>query len=157
MIDRYEAKQRYADRIMRDNATIETLSEEQHAALADICRIRHYLHSTPADRIFSSESAESDNWFRELSEINDILTASGLMPIDISLSEESVPSDIDWYYVMSDEEKEQYENFEAYYDIAIEQIARIKEEINSKIEIYLAAIDNEHGTKYCPTGNARFI
>lgn len=46
MDDRYEAKRRYVEKIMQENAEVETLTEEQHEALQELARIRHEIHSS---------------------------------------------------------------------------------------------------------------
>lgn len=43
-MDRYESKQAYIEKKIGENMQIETLSEEQHIALNDLCRIRHDMH-----------------------------------------------------------------------------------------------------------------
>lgn len=157
----YEAKERYASNLMKANKEIESLTEEQHDALAEVCRIRHYLHSYNVEKLYTGEYMDEFFGYIENDNqqtINDILEAAGLEVIDElnNIDIESIETEADWDYVLDDEDKEAYDNdSDNYRDHCIEIYADIKNQINNAIETYLLGIDKEHGTQYCPTGFAR--
>ena len=155
--DKWERKARYVDRLMRKNAEVETLTEEQHDALAELASIRHKIHSN-WDSMWNAESSEYNQlWDYIDSGINDILSEVDLPTIDFDYSEEDIPTSFD-YDLLTDEEQAEYD-YDSWlwreesgeYEIFAEYLT----EVNDKIENYLADIDREHGTQYAPTGWAR--
>ena len=157
----YERKQRYAERKMRQNAEVESLTEEQHDALATLCNFRHEFHSTNVSHFINSEATD-DGLLKMIddecgeSEINVALEKAGLEPISFPSSMD-LPTDFDWFECMSEEEKSEYKDFSDFCNSCADKWSEYQEEVNTLIEEYLKKIDQEHGTNYCPTGIGRFI
>ena len=147
--DKYEAKANYVDKLMKENAEVETLTEDQHNALAELCRIRHQIH-TSADSFFNDESASFNELWdyiysgtEQYGYIDKLLNNNNLPIINFSIN-------IFDYCTTSD-----YSDLGFTYEEAMEQINELVEAVNAKIENYLMQIDNKHGTHYAPTGCAR--
>lgn len=159
---------------MLKNSEIDTLTEEQHNALAWLCRVRHELHCS-WESVFEGDSdtiTPFDNSLGEC-EINQVLDDAGLKKIDFNFNFDDMPTENDYYNLLTDEEQEEYEQIaEEYnashsgmqhtgcsvwkeesgeYDIFVKQMGNL----NSKIEEYLRNIDKEHNTNYCPSGITR--
>ncbi len=143
----YEGKQRYAERKQAEiKANCDSLTPEQHDALADICRIRHEIHCN-MESVFNSESAFADRFNTYIDhEINDILKAASLPAIVWSHSIEEIEDDSCYYAGITD--------FDCVED-AQEACLSIVADLHNAIEKYLANIDKQHGTEYCPTGATR--
>nr|6NMD_B Chain B, AcrVA1 [Moraxella bovoculi] len=167
----YEAKERYAKKKMQENTKIDTLTDEQHDALAQLCAFRHKFHSNK-DSLFLSESAFSGEFSFEMqSDENSKLREVGLPTIEWSFYDNShIPDDSfrEWfnfanYSELSETIQEQGleldldddETYELVYDELYTEAMGEYEELNQDIEKYLRRIDEEHGTQYCPTGFAR--
>lgn len=157
----YERKQRYAERKMRQNAEVESLTEEQHDALAALCTFRHEFHSMKVSHFVNSEAPDNDllemidDAYGE-PEINVALEEVGLEPISFPSSVD-LPTDVDWFECMTKEEKAEYKDFSDFCNSCADRWSEYKEEVNTLIEQYLKKIDQEHGTQYSPTGIGRFI
>ena len=166
----YERKQAWADRRMDENRKAETLTEVQHDALAWLCSYRHELHCNH-ERLFSAEfSGEYDP-----EKINDRLREAGLPEFEDLPNPEDIPSDMDYFELMSDEEREewerkadefnkdnpdstmQYNGFSYWIEMSYEHanFINLMNEANDAIECYLAEIDNEHGTNFSVYGIAK--
>jgi hypothetical protein len=145
----YEAKERYAQKRMEENAKIETLTEEQHNVLSWLCKVRHIIH-TNQKSFFVTESTISSEIYQYIDEeINYKLESCKLPKIQWSVDSFDLVTDFD-YYELNEEER----TTEAYNKL-LEQCIDQLELINSDIEKYLKTIDNEHKTNYCPTGASR--
>ena len=157
----YERKQRYAERKMRQNAEIESLTERQHDALAALCTFRHKFHSMDVSYFFNSEAPDDgildmiDDECGE-SKINVALKEAGLEPISFPSSID-LPTDFDWFECMTEEEQAEYKDFNDFCNNCANSWSKYKDEVNTLIEKYLEKIDQEHGTEYCPTGYGRYI
>ena len=157
----YERKQRYAERKMRQNAEIDSLTEEQHDALATLCTFRHKFHLMNVSYLINSEATDDgllkmiDDEYGE-PEINVALEKAGLEPIPFPSSID-LPTDFDWFECMTEEEKAEYKDFNDFCNNCADKWFEYKEKVNTLIEQYLKKIDREHGTEYCPTGVGRFI
>jgi len=159
---KYENKARYVDRVMSKNAKVDTLSEEQHDVLRWLCKIRHEIHSLDIFKFLSIPQYLLD----EYESINDKLTEVDLSVISDLPDVIDFPSDIDYYEIMTDDEREYWDNlaqsidghngFSLWVEESIgDDVVNIQERINSLIERYLQDIDKEYGTHYAPTGWAR--
>lgn len=157
----YEQKNEYAAKRMEENAKIKTLTEDQHKALAMLCKIRHFVHSTERMSLFNSESNDALQMTKYLMRIydGDLLEVVGL-PCLNTIDFMCLPESQDWYDLLTEEERKE---FDGDYQIWLEQgdeyydFCDMIEEFNRDIENYLRAIDEIHGTKYCPTGMSRNI
>jgi len=142
----YERKAEWAANRMEENSKIESLTEEQHSALAKLCSFRHELHCNQ-DSLFITESANYNKYHEMLDEgVNTILINAGLLIIN-GIATDFMPSDMDLAYGCAEE----WETLEEGKEIALNQAIAI----NEKIETYLLQIDNKYGTNYCPSGKSR--
>lgn len=107
----WERKQRNIEKRMIENAKIETLTEDQHAALETVCRMRHKLHTSQKE-MFIGNAPEIERYVdcstSDSCEMNDILTESGLKPIDFNIDFVELPCEED-YFLLDDDEREQYD------------------------------------------------
>lgn len=147
----YERKQAYADRRMRENREIETLTEEQHDVLSWLCSIRHKIHSMNTEHLFCSQSSDYDNWryidtFYYDNEIMTELNSVNLPKWEWNFDSSSVTTDAD-----------EDINIDEVWNDAIYEISGIIERWNESIEDYLRKIDEQYGTSYCPTGRSRIF
>ena len=125
------------------------LTEEQCDVLDWLCTVRHEMHSNQED-MFYAESSNNEKFLKWIeSEINETLQKVNLPKINL-------PDVIDCpdnfiYYEMKDEYG--WEDI----DDARNECIDFMKEVNTKIEEYLAKIDEEHNTHYCPTGASRIF
>ena len=140
----YEGRQRYVDKRNEENeANAINVTEEQHNVIQEITAMRHKIHST--DDLYNTESAGYEEQSDFLENINSELEENGLPPIEWTVETVDIPSDMDVVYGIAENETENFEEF-----------AKIKEQINTDIEEYLRKFDEEHNTKYTPTGATRY-
>lgn len=156
--DVYADKAAYAARRMAENAEIKTLSDEQHDALARLCEIRHWIHSTDEMKLFNAESSEATEFSGYLKEIEDGLLWEVGLPSLETIDFYSLPTSSDFELLYTEEERQEYGNdFDRWLNEGSEfsEFCDMIHHLNNDIERYLKAIDNEHGTHYCPTGLSR--
>lgn len=150
----YERKNEWAANRMEQNKNIDTLTEQQHDALAWLCSIRHTIH-TNQKSMFISNSVDFDLWKYidgvDDNTIKEKLESVGL-PNNLSWDALFVPSDYD-YNMRFNEDKSWYNDYDAAYEIHIDFL----EKVNTDIENYLRNIDKEHGTNYAPSGHTRLL
>lgn len=151
----YEGKREWAARRMEKNKMVDTLTEEQHEALAWLAEVRHKIHTNQKSMFLSQSSDYNELW----SHIDDIdedksiywkLTNVGLKN-DLSWDVSNIPNDYD-YNLPQEEGGYGIESYDEAFEILIEFL----EKVNSDIEVYLTKIDEEHGTNYAPSGYTRF-
>lgn len=147
--EQYDYRRESAARRMAENAEIETLSEEQHEALAEICRMRHELHCNP-ESIFLTDSSDYTEYSRYVSNLDGdernfsrIAEEAGLPVLNIELFD-------DYDNDRAGEWDEDYD-----YEVSLRATLDYVERLNTTIENWLRAIDEEHGTDYCPSGALR--
>ena len=152
--DRYDAKQRYVDRVMSKNAEVETLSDDQHSALRKVAEMRHKFHSNP-DGLFNTESASYDMWnyVAQDGEINRLLEQAGLPTIEFG-DYTYTPSTFDYEELGG---KDEYETLAEWKEQSgvMDEFYKDFNDANERIEKYLRTIDEEHGTQYAPSGFSR--
>jgi len=165
----YERKREWAANRMAANKEINTLTEEQHDALANLASFRHELH-TNQKSLFNTGSANYDNFWKmiwdgeanEFSELNEKLNEVGL-PLLPRYSPLELSNDMDFndveiidgdiiYEVGIDSENERWQDK---YDYAYSEVIDYAEKINTDIENYLSEIDEKYDTNYTPTGASR--
>lgn len=161
--DAYERKEAWAARRMAENAEIETLTEEQHDYLSSLCSFRHNLH-TNKDSIINENSGEYEYYASEINEYyedeDSTFRAEGFrlfgeypfMRKDYLCLEE--------IYEEAGEECDRDEDEDGYRRLVEEKEMESMdtiEKINNDIERFLAKIDKQHGTDYCPTGATRLF
>lgn len=141
---------------MYQQRSVDTLTEEQHGVLAELCTIRHEIHSCESSVFYNSEASKHSEYTSYLNtsyetKLSDMLEEVSLPPLDWHCDFENVTTDIDeqWEDFETDEERDEFEA-EAEFEIA-----NIIQKWNATIEDYLRAIDEEYGANYCPTGALR--
>lgn len=145
--EQYQKRNENAVHKHEKNKKITTLIEKQHKIIAEVCTMRHKIHSSD-DELYNTESLFSNEATIWLEEINLRLINAGLTKIENIPHVEDIPSTEDKYHGIIEEEEEE-ENIENFYTIM--------EELNNSIEQWLRIIDNEHETNYCPIGTHRMM
>lgn len=132
------------------------MSEEQAELISRLCAIRHDFHCN----IDSIVKGGDDNSISdEIENIEYGINESGLPELDIV----SMLLDIDdldglvYEYGEDVPEDHDSEEFQNWYDDNYARIYSELEEVNKSIEKYLANIDNQYGTSWCPTGQLRIM
>ena len=166
----YEGKEEWARKRMEKNKEITTLTEEQHDALAEICRLRHKGHCAEEKVLFCSQYPEHTFFWslidteNETNPIKELIKENNLPEWNWKCDGVDYPTDFDIYEIkevsvdgkdyeitdeMSDEEKYRIE------EECLLCLGNLQYEWNRSIEKYLRKIDEEHGTNYCPSGATR--
>lgn len=161
----YLNKQQYGYR--RESAAARNLNNEEIAVqngmtsdqaelISKLCAIRHDFHCN----IDSIVKGGDDNSISdEIENIEYGINESGLPELDIV----SMLLDIDdldglvYGYGEDAPEDHDSEEFQNWYDDNYARIYSELEEVNKSIEKYLANIDNQYGTSWCPTGQLRIM
>ena len=145
----YERKNEYAAKRMQENTLNKNLTEEQHEALAKLCKFRHEWHCNYKS-VFCSESAKARELGQYLAELDDngYIIAEGLPKLTgfdvLDLNDDNLAKENG--YDLSDNTQ-----YDEYYSHCIDQYKNV----NDCIEKYLAEIDKKYGTNYCPSGLSR--
>lgn len=175
-MDKWEAKRRYVERKNRENEEIKSLTPEQHDAIQELCAKRHEFHCS-TESMWNRNAADLLNDFSDCNDYNMSyeLKEVGLPELKLLISCD-MPGEEDYYELLSDEEKEEWEekadkfneeNPNAFFPHSgytlwkeesweYDTFLKICEKQNDIIEKYLREIDEKYGTEYCPTGIARF-
>lgn len=138
-----------------DIAVQKGMTSDQASLISKLCAIRHEFHCN-IDRIV--KSADNDS-MSDIVEIEKSINESGLPELDIV----SMLLDIDdldglvYEYGEDVPEDHDSEEFQNWYDDNYARIYSELEEVNKSIEQYLANIDNQYGTRWCPTGQLRIM
>ena len=156
----YEKKEEWAvshNKEQSEIAIANGMTEEQAAAMEQLCKDRHYLHTHASD-LFISESSDHltickmlDTEYESESNIHNYLTKAGLSN---NLSFDTISLDDNSTYDVDQDFNDDDEREEARIK-ALENSADFMEKVNDKIEQFMRAIDEKYGTQYCPTGIAR--
>lgn len=158
MDERYEAKRRYVENVMHENAEVKTLTEKQHEALQELARIRHEIHSS-WEAMWNDEASDNPRlWNYIESGIDEMLTEAELPAIEFNYEPGDIPTAEDYYIFLTEEEQAKYDNDSWKWreeSGAFNEFADFLNGVNNKIEDYLTDIDKKHGTHYAPTGFAR--
>lgn len=157
-----EARAGYITKRNRENEQITTLTEEQHDVIQWLCEVRHDIH-TSWGGMFNAESADFDKW--ELlsgdNSINNRLTEVDLPEIEFGINFDLITSTADWDYILNTDdyearaEEQNMTGFQLWYEEAYADFCKDMNKVNEAIEKYLADIDKQHGTRYCPSGRQR--
>lgn len=129
---------------------------DQLELISKLCAIRHDFHCN----IDSIVKGGDDNSISdEIENIEYGINESGLPELNIS----SMLLDVDDMNGLVYEYGEDVpgyhdsEEFQNWYDDNYARIYSELEEVNKSIEKYLANIDNQYGTSWCPTGQLRIM
>lgn len=156
----YEKRNENAAIRMEKNKDIEALTEEQHEALAELCKARHDFHSNFAQIVIRDENRIKDS----LILVNQHIKESGLEPMsfipDSTFDGDYIDIDTiddlyDYLYEIGKKVKD--EDYRDWYDSNYYRIWDELESLNNKIENYLREIDSIYGTNYSPTGAYRIF
>lgn len=160
----YLTKQQYERR--RENAVARNIkngevavangmTQEQAELISELCSMRHNLHSNIEHLVYDSSKE-----LRELIELNIRLKDSGLEPMDfVPLDAYDEFASIDYIDVLLEMEDvpEDEEGRKEWYTDKTFMIHEQWDELNRKIEAYIARIDEKYNTKYAPTGALRIF
>ena len=138
-----------------DVAVQKGMTSDQASLISKLGASRHEFHCT-IDRIV--KSADNDS-MSDIVEIEKSINESGLPELDI-VSRLLDIDDIDglvYEYGEDVPEDHDSEEFQNWYDDNYARIYSELEEVNKSIEKYLANIDNQYGTHWCPTGQLRIM
>lgn len=154
----YDGRREWAARRMAENAKIDSLTQEQHDLLAELCTFRHNLHCS-WDSLANGNAQDIEAQISEYYE-------DTLSDRTRRLFGEAAYNLIDYNTTADDpEDVEEYMGIptDLYNDDYNEWCERIREAdfdlfstINSEIESFLTRIDNKYGTSYAPSGATRF-
>lgn len=149
----YQRRRESAAKRMIDNSKNENLTEEQHEALAELCKIRHEIHSNVKSVIISDD----ENYKARLINVNIKLEELGLPYMKFIPCGEGDYIDIDTIDGLYEygEPPEDDEEKQEWYDDNYHRISEELEKLNENIEKYLKVIDDKYSTNYCPTGGLR--
>lgn len=155
--DAYERKREWAARRMAENAKVESLTDEQHELLEKLCTYRHELHCNWGT-MFNPQSGN----FNELADvISEYAVGTGEWDLYSAIKEafgREPFTPTDWPTRECCKEWYAYDDIENAYedpDEAYEVMCEVLSKVNSEIEAFLAEVDKEHGTSYCPSGITR--
>ncbi len=158
--EQYAYRRESAARRNADNEAIAVehgMTEEQAELISKLCTLRHELHSN-MDKVASNDSQL--NIKGQLVELAREIDEAGLPQVPCIPIAEGAYIDIDsldelleygeWPESGTDEWQEKYddEDFRIYNELS---------NLNKEIEKYLAEIDRQYGTKWCPTGALRIM
>ena len=158
--EQYAYRREAAARRAADNeqtAVEHGMTEEQAELISKLCRLRHELH-TNMDKV-----AVSDADLRiksQLVKMNAAIRESGLKPAECIPQWEDDYIDIDDIDLLFETDEWPESGTQEWQDKYDDEYARIYgelEQLNSDIEKYLAEIDKQYGTKWCPTGALRIM
>ena len=158
----YEGKELYTQKKMLKNSEIDTLTEDQHEILRELCYYRHQIHINHKSIFLITDDHLVDN-FNDFSKENnlpfnidydimltvldyEILTKDQILEYEKKAKEINKKcKDSSFYSAYSLWCEENFENCCSYL-----------ENLNNQIENFLRNIDKKHGTQYAPTGLSRF-
>ncbi len=158
--EQYAYRRESAARRNADNEAVAVehgMTEEQAGLISDLCRLRHELH-TNMDRVTRSDADLRIK--SKLVAANAAIKESGLMPAPCIPTGEGDYIDIDDIDVLQEIEEWPESGTQAYQDKYDDEYYRIYDELeqlNSGIEHYLADIDKQYGTAWCPSGALRIL
>lgn len=158
--EQYAYRRESAARRNADNEVVAVehgMTGEQAELISDLCRLRHELH-TNMDRV-----TRSDTDLRikaQLVAANAAIKESGLTPVPCIPTDEGDYIDIDDIDLLQEIEEWPESGTDEWQEKWNEEYSRIYDELeqlNSDIEHYLADIDRQYGTAWCPSGALRIF
>lgn len=158
--EQYEYRERSAVNRAAANEAIAIehgMTEEQAELISDLCALRHELH-TNMDKV-----TRSDNDLRiksRLVKLNANIRESGLKPAECMPSDDGDYidiDDIDLLYEIDEWPESGTREWQDKYDDEYSRIHGELSQLNDDIEKYLAEIDKQYGTSWCPTGALRIM
>lgn len=158
--EQYEYRRESAARRAADNEAIAIehgMTEEQAELISELCRLRHELH-TNMDAVTTSDA--DLRLKSKLVSVSAQIVESGLPKVPCLPCDESDYIDIDDIDVLYECEKWPDSGTQEWQDKYDEEYYRIYgelEQLNKDIEAYLADIDKQYGTHWCPTGALRIM
>ncbi len=139
----FKGREEAVKRKMEKNTEVESLTKEQHSALAELAALRHDVHVN-SWMITGSDTTNFLPYKDGLIGINKILKSSGL-PIIEELGQRYGQIIAAYHKSYDIHERKKMDDFQ-----------RLRAEFlswfNNSVKSYLKKIDQEYGTKYCPVG-----
>ena len=158
--EQYAYRREAAARRAADNEQIAVehgMTEKQAELISELCRLRHELH-TNMGKVAASDA---DLCIKsKLVKLNAAIRESGLKPAECMPSDESDYIDIDdinELYEYDEWPESGTQEWQDKYDDEYARICSELEQLNGDIEKYLAEIDKQYGTSWCPTGALRIM
>ena len=149
----FDRRANAAARRANENAAIAEaagLSEEQIEVITEVCSLRHEVHTRMADIAISDSNTPA---FNRLA-----CTFFGMWEGDGRVAEVGLPAlkgVNDWEFSSVEMEREVRDLTDAERDEVIAAACEWLEGFNTAVERWLADIDKQYGTHYCPTGAQR--
>ena len=150
---------------------VSSLSVEQHEALENLCTLRHDVHSTDAGDLYNSKSGEFSWLSSSYRSVCEQLSESGFEAMNRfvwEVPDEVWPNDNDWYWILTEEEKEEWERKakienrqndikrdgnDLFKEECIRKIEESLKKWNTRVKAGLYLFDQVYGTEYCPYGH----
>lgn len=158
--EQYAYRRESAARRNADNESVAVehgMTEAQAGLISDLCRLRHELH-TNMDAVTRSDAYLCIK--AQLVAANTAIKESGLTPVPCIPTGEGDYIDIDDLYELQEIEDWPDSGTDEWQEKWDEEYHRIYDELeqlNSDIEKYLAEIDRQYGTAWCPSGALRIF
>jgi len=147
--EEYERREMAAQRRMKEQKEITTLSEEQHDLISEICAIRHKLHVF-GKKYYYLENGDNDTFSDFFENINFRLIELDLPPIEGIPRIDEFPNDCDRYNgVIDNTDEDEEENYN--------EFLSMMDDVNNNVEEWLHHIDRIYDTSYAPTGAYRIF
>lgn len=158
--EQYAYREKAAARRAADNEQIAVehgMTKEQAELISELCALRHELH-TNMDKVTVSDA---DLCIKSrLVKLNAAIRESGLKHVECMPSGEGDYidiDDIDVLYECDEWPESGTQEWQNKYDDEYFRIYGELEQLNCDIEKYLAEIDKQYGTSWCPTGALRIM
>lgn len=156
--EQYEYRRKSAARRAANNEQIAIengMTEEQANLISSLCSLRHELH-TNMDKVTVNDA---DLRIKpRLVKLSSQIVGAGLPKVPCLPSGEGDYIDIDdinELYECDEWPESGTPEWQEKYDNEYERIYSELSQLNKDIEAYLADIDNQYGTSWCPTGALR--
>ena len=157
----YDRKREWAAKRMSGNRKVDTLTEEQHDLLEELCRFRHELHTSWEDAF--NTNSPSFGYFADNISIYSVGNSGEELPCRIEAAFGKKPYYARDYYDLNEaidilrEEgiDSDHPDYNSELNELKEQAFEVFATINDEIEAFLCEIDKEYGTNYCPSGATR--
>ena len=158
--EQYDYRKKAAARRSADNEAIAVehgMTGKQAELISELCRLRHELHTNMNKVTVSDADMRIKS---RLVKLNAAIRESGLKPAECmpSCEDDYIDiDDIDELYECDEWPEPGTREWQDKYDDEYARIYGELEQLNDDIEKYLAGIDKQYGTKWCPTGELRIM
>ena len=132
----------------------DSMTDEQIEIIEEVCTKRHEIHTSHI-ALYNTEAGNHAELWRWIDEIDDRISEAEFDIIGLEYDGADIPLDTD--IELEDSDDWSQEEINAFHEKKIAELGKLKEEINTKIEVWLSKIDEKHGTHYAPTGAQRIF